>query len=66
MITNLFGTIERARYIFRDSLDHVRQLIEAKIDPRAILKNPTQWFGTAQNRLHAAAEASSHRASVRA
>jgi 4-hydroxy-3-polyprenylbenzoate decarboxylase len=48
MVSNLFGTIDRARHIFRDSLDHVRRLIEAKIDPRTILKSPSQWFGAAR------------------
>jgi hypothetical protein len=28
MVSNLFGTMERARFIFRDSLDKVRRLIE--------------------------------------
>jgi 4-hydroxy-3-polyprenylbenzoate decarboxylase len=45
MASNLFGTIERARYIFRDSLDHVRRLIEAKIDPTSLLSKPSRWFG---------------------
>lgn len=48
MVSNLFGTIERARYIFRDSLDHVRRLVEMKIDPTAILKHPARWLSTAR------------------
>jgi 4-hydroxy-3-polyprenylbenzoate decarboxylase len=40
MVSNLFGTIERARYLFRDSLEGVRRIIEAKIDPVAVLKSP--------------------------
>ncbi|HEY2759417.1 MAG TPA: UbiD family decarboxylase, partial [Pirellulales bacterium] len=48
MVCNLFGTIERARYIFRDSLDKVRGLIDMKIDPRATLKHPSKWLGLAQ------------------
>ncbi|HEY2882613.1 MAG TPA: 3-octaprenyl-4-hydroxybenzoate carboxy-lyase, partial [Pirellulales bacterium] len=51
MVCNLFGTIDRARYIFRDSLDHVRRLIEMKIDPRAVLKQPSQWIGAARTAL---------------
>jgi 4-hydroxy-3-polyprenylbenzoate decarboxylase len=49
MISNLFGTIERARYIFRDSLDHVRRLVEMKIDPTAVLKRPSQWLSAARS-----------------
>ncbi len=48
MVCNLFGTIERARYIFRDSLDGVRRLIDVKVDPRAVLKHPSKWLGLAQ------------------
>ena len=33
MVSNLFGTIERMHYLFRDTLDDVRRLIELKIDP---------------------------------
>ncbi|MGB6043218.1 MAG: UbiD family decarboxylase [Pirellulales bacterium] len=40
MVSNLFGTIERARYLFRDSLEGVRRIIKAKIDPVAVLKSP--------------------------
>src|SRR5262249_14962137 len=48
MVSNLFGTIERARYIFRDSLDQVRRLVETKIDPAAVLKRPSQWLSVAR------------------
>ena len=33
MVSNLFGTIERARFLFRDTLESVRRAIELKIDP---------------------------------
>ena len=33
MVSNLFGTMERARFMFRDSLESVRRLVELKIDP---------------------------------
>jgi 4-hydroxy-3-polyprenylbenzoate decarboxylase len=51
MVSNLFGTIERARYIFRDSLDSVRRLVEMKIDPRTVLKQPSQWLDAARTAL---------------
>ena len=38
MVSNLFGTMERVRYIFRDSLDAVRQLVELKVDPADVLR----------------------------
>ncbi len=33
MVSNLFGTMERVRYIFRGQMDRVRQLIAMKSDP---------------------------------
>jgi 4-hydroxy-3-polyprenylbenzoate decarboxylase len=51
MVSNLFGTIERAGYIFRDSLDHVRRLIDLKVDPGSLLKNPGRWFNIASSAL---------------
>ena len=33
MVSNLFGTMERTRFLFRDSLEAVRHLVELKIDP---------------------------------
>ena len=39
-VSNLFGTPERARFIFRDTYDEVSALVAAKADPTALLKNP--------------------------
>ncbi len=46
MVSNLFGTIERARFLFRDSLERVRRLIELKLDPAKILKSPGRYAAT--------------------
>ena len=43
MASNFFGTLERARFIFRDSLERVRRLIELRIDPAALWKHPTRY-----------------------
>src|SRR5579864_4221567 len=40
VVCNLFGTRERMRYIFRDTLDAVRQLVVLKKDPGALAKKP--------------------------
>src|SRR6187551_3057875 len=45
MVSNLFGTIDRARFMFRDSLDRVRKLIELKIDPTAGFRRPLRYIG---------------------
>ncbi len=33
MVCNLFGTMERMRYLFRDSLESLRRLVELSADP---------------------------------
>lgn len=43
MVSNLFGTIERTRFLFRDTLDAVRHLVELKIDPNHFWKNPWRY-----------------------
>src|SRR5262249_45070317 len=43
MVSNLFGTIERARFLFRDTLDAVRHLIELKVDAASFWKNPWRY-----------------------
>lgn len=39
-VSNLFGTLERSKFIFRDTFDKVQQLIELKNDPIKALKSP--------------------------
>src|SRR6059058_3015395 len=46
MVSNLFGTLERARYMFRDTLESVRRLIELKVDPGALWKRPLRYATT--------------------
>jgi len=38
--SNIFGTLKRSEFIFRDTLPQVKKLIEIKIDPVAAIKNP--------------------------
>ncbi len=45
MVSNLFGTIDRARFLFRDTLDRVRRLVELKIDPTLALRHPLTYAG---------------------
>jgi len=51
--SNLFGTIDRSRFMFRDSLQIVKDLIEIKIDPKIIFKNPLRTLKTALNAVYA-------------
>src|SRR5580698_7276228 len=38
MVSNLFGTIDRARFLFRDTLDTLRKLVELKSNPSNLRK----------------------------
>ncbi|RLS57621.1 MAG: UbiD family decarboxylase [Planctomycetota bacterium] len=44
MLGNLYGTLDRTRFLFRDTLDLVRRLVEIKIDPSAIAKAPFRYL----------------------
>ena len=52
MLGNLFGTLERARFLFRDTLDQIALLVETKIDPRALLRRPASVFSLLPAALH--------------
>ena len=39
-VSNLFGTLERSKFIFRDTFDKVQQLVELKNDPIKAIKSP--------------------------
>jgi 4-hydroxy-3-polyprenylbenzoate decarboxylase len=43
MVSNLFGTIERTRFLFRDTLQAVRHLVELKIDPSSFFRRPWRY-----------------------
>ncbi len=44
MVSNLFGTLERARFIFRDTFENVQRAIELKVQPEAALKAPLKYW----------------------
>ena len=43
VVSNLFGTIERARFMFRDTLERVKRLVELKINPTAAFRRPLHY-----------------------
>ncbi|MEP6677434.1 MAG: UbiD family decarboxylase, partial [Ferruginibacter sp.] len=51
--SNIFGTIERSKFIFRDTLDKVQQLIELKSNPLAALRHPFKNFSAGMAALKA-------------
>src|SRR5260370_14595426 len=45
MVSNLFGTLERTRFLFRDTLKAVRHLVELKVDAAAFWNNSLRYRG---------------------
>lgn len=45
MVSNLFGTMERTRFLFRSTLEKVQRLVELKVDPSNAAKNPFRYVG---------------------
>jgi 4-hydroxy-3-polyprenylbenzoate decarboxylase len=44
--SNIFGTLDRSKFIFKDTLKSVQNLIELKNDPIKAIKNPIKNFRT--------------------
>ncbi len=44
MLGNLFGTIERMRYIFRHSLRRLEQLVALQVDPADLMRRPRLYL----------------------
>ncbi len=51
--SNLFGNMERSKFMFRDTLEKVKQLIALKTNPAAALKNPAKTIFTALHAIYA-------------
>ena len=51
-VSNLFGTLDRSRFLFRSTLRWVQRLIEAKADPVAFLRAPWRALGIASIAFH--------------
>lgn len=44
VLANLFGTVRRAEFIFRHTLENVRRAVELKIDPNNFFRNPRRYW----------------------
>ncbi len=51
--SNIFGTLERSRFIFRDTYQTIQKLIALKNNPMAALKQPIKHAGVAMGAIHA-------------
>ncbi|MFD2873661.1 UbiD family decarboxylase [Mucilaginibacter ximonensis] len=52
-VSNLFGTLERSKFIFRDSLEKVKTLVDVKNDPMQALRHPFKYANVALTALSA-------------
>jgi len=52
-VSNLFGTLERSKFMFRDTLKEVGQLVDLRSDPMKALKNPLRYAGAGLNAVSA-------------
>src|ERR1700686_2060952 len=52
MLGNLFGTLERTRFLFRDTLADIEKLVSVKADPSMLLKNPAAIAGLLPAAFH--------------
>ncbi len=42
--SNIFGTLERSKFMFRDALENMQQLVEIKNNPMVALKHPFKYL----------------------
>jgi len=52
-VSNLFGTLERSKFIFRDTLDKIKILVDLKSDPIKGIKHPFKYLNVAAMALSA-------------
>lgn len=52
-VSNLFGTLDRSKFMFRDTLEHIQKLVEIKMDPTSVIKKPFNYIGSSMTALGA-------------
>jgi len=52
-VSNLFGTMDRARFIFRDTLERVKTLVDLKYDPTQAARHPLRMMSIAPTAMAA-------------
>src|SRR6201994_1801408 len=52
-VSNLFGTLDRSKFIFRDTLDKIKTLVDLKNDPIKAIKHPFKYANIALTALSA-------------
>jgi 4-hydroxy-3-polyprenylbenzoate decarboxylase len=52
MLGNLFGTLDRARYLFRDTLSAIERLVDIKVDPSIAFREIGTSLGLGRHAWH--------------
>ncbi|GEP97015.1 UbiD family decarboxylase [Chitinophaga cymbidii] len=52
-VSNLFGTLERSKFMFRDTLEKIKVLVDIKGDPVKAIKHPFRYLNVAATALSA-------------
>lgn len=52
-VSNLFGTVERSKFMFRDTIENIKTLVSLKNDPIKAIKNPLKYAGVSFTALSA-------------
>jgi 4-hydroxy-3-polyprenylbenzoate decarboxylase len=52
-VSNLFGTLDRSRFLFRDTLARVQALVELKYDPMRVARRPLHFLPVAPTAVSA-------------
>lgn len=51
-VANLFGTLERTRFLFRDTLRRIDTLVKLKLDPKHLLRDPAALLSAPHGAFH--------------
>ncbi|MFO7812502.1 MAG: UbiD family decarboxylase [Pelovirga sp.] len=51
-VANLFGTLERTRFLFRDTLRRIDTLVKLKLDPKHLLRSPAALLNAPRGAIH--------------
>lgn len=52
-VSNLYGSVERSKFIFRDTIDTIKSLIEIRNNPIKAIKQPFRYAGTSFSAIKA-------------
>lgn len=52
-VCNLYGTMDRCHFMFRDTIERVKKVIALKADPSAFLKSPFKYLDLPKAGIHA-------------